>query len=888
MATTTTTPPDPDEPLRRDVRQLGAFLGDAIRELAGEETYEIVERVRRLSKSALAGDDAAREALRKLLAHLGPLDALGVARAFATFLPLANIAEQHHRIRRRRDYLGDPDARPVDASLEEGFARLRTAGVTPDELHEVVGRMRIELVLTAHPTEVNRRTLLQKYHHIAGLLARRDAGEPGPAEREALAEDLRREIACIWHTDELVRRQPTPTQEANAGLLVFESTLWDAVPRFARSLDRALRRHTGRGLPLDTLPIRFGSWMGGDRDGNPNVTPEVTRQVCAVSRWNAADLYMRELSALRGELSLKVASDELRERAGRWREPYRAFLREVLDRMTRTREHAQAIIAGEPPAVSSDIYREADELRADLMVLWRSLESVGAGVVARGRLLDILRRVTCFGLTLVTLDVRQEAARHTAALDAVTRWLGLGSYAAWDEEQRLAFLVRELTGRRPLVPPDLPAAPEVRDVLDTFRGIAELPASSLGAYVISMAQRASDVLAVALLQKDARVPRPLRVVPLFERLDDLRHAGAVVAALLDCPCYRQRVDEDGRLEVMVGYSDSAKDAGLLTAAWALYQAQEDIARVCGERGVAFTIFHGRGGTVGRGGGPAHLAIRSLPPGTLDGTMRVTEQGEMVQSKFGLPEIALQNLELYVTATAESVLRPEPPPRPEWRACMDRLSADAMAAYRGVVRDPRFVDYFRAVTPEPELSRLNIGSRPARRRAGGGIETLRAIPWVFAWTQTRLLLPSWLGVGEALRCALDGGAGRDVCGMASGWRFFRDFLALVEMVLAKVDPDLHAHYADRLAPPELLAVRDELVRRQAQAAGAVLAVLGQERVLVSNPDLARSIAVRNPYVAPLNLLQAELLGRVRQSSDDILADALFVTVNGIAAGMRNTG
>jgi len=484
MATTTTTPPDPDEPLRRDVRQLGAFLGDAIRELAGEETYEIVERVRRLSKSALAGDDAAREALRKLLAHLGPLDALGVARAFATFLPLANIAEQHHRIRRRRDYLGDPDARPVDASLEEGFARLRTAGVTPDELHEVVGRMRIELVLTAHPTEVNRRTLLQKYHHIAGLLARRDAGEPGPAEREALAEDLRREIACIWHTDELVRRQPTPTQEANAGLLVFESTLWDAVPRFARSLDRALRRHTGRGLPLDTLPIRFGSWMGGDRDGNPNVTPEVTRQVCAVSRWNAADLYMRELSALRGELSLKVASDELRERAGRWREPYRAFLREVLDRMTRTREHAQAIIAGEPPAVSSDIYREADELRADLMVLWRSLESVGAGVVARGRLLDILRRVTCFGLTLVTLDVRQEAARHTAALDAVTRWLGLGSYAAWDEEQRLAFLVRELTGRRPLVPPDLPAAPEVRDVLDTFRGIAELPASSLGAYVI--------------------------------------------------------------------------------------------------------------------------------------------------------------------------------------------------------------------------------------------------------------------------------------------------------------------------------------------------------------------------------------------------------------------
>jgi phosphoenolpyruvate carboxylase len=879
---------DPDEPLRRDVRQLGAFLGDAIRDLAGEETFELVERVRRLSKSALAGDAAARDTLRTLLAHIGPLDALALARAFAAFLPLTNIAEQHHRVRLRRDYLGAPDGERQDASLEQGFARLRAAGVSADELHEFVCDMRVELVLTAHPTEVNRRTLLQKHTHIAQVLAERDRAGLTAADREDLDETLRREITCIWHTDELVRRQPTPTEEANAGLLVFETTLWDALPRFGRALDRALARHTGRGLPLDRLPIRFGSWMGGDRDGNPNVTPEVTRRVCAVARWNAADLYGRELDALRGELSLKAASDELRERAGRWREPYRAFLRELRDRMGRTRDHAQAILAGEPPT-ARDIYQEADELRADLMVIWRSLEAVGARVVARGRLLDLLRRLTCFGLTLVTLDIRQEAARHTAALDAVTRHLGLGSYAAWDEERRLAFLAAELDGRRPLVPPDLPASPEVQDVLDTFRVIAELPASSLGAYVISMARRASDVLAVALLQKDAHVPRPLRVVPLFERLDDLRGAGAVVASLLESACYRRRVERDGRLEVMLGYSDSAKDAGLLMASWALWQAQEDIARVCRERGVRVTIFHGRGGTVGRGGGPAQLAIRSLPPGTVDGTMRVTEQGEMIQSKFGLAEIALQNLELYVTATAESALRPEPPPRPEWRAGMDRLATDAMAAYRGVVRDdPRFVPYFRAVTPEAELSRLNIGSRPARRRPGGGVETLRAIPWVFAWTQARLLLPSWLGVGEALRRALDEEGAPDVCGMAREWRYFRDFLAMLEMVLAKVDPDLHAYYADRLAPPELLAVRDELVRRHAQAAGAVLEVLGADRVLASNPDLARSIAVRNPYVAPLNLLQAELLGRVRANPNDILLDALSVTVNGIAAGMRNTG
>jgi phosphoenolpyruvate carboxylase len=438
------------------------------------------------------------------------------------------------------------------------------------------------------------------------------------------------------------------------------------------------------------------------------------------------------------------------------------------------------------------------------------------------------------------------------------------------------------------VPPDLETSPEVREVLESFRVAALTPQESIGAYIISMTAQPSDVLAVELLQKEARISVPQRVVPLFETMRALEEAGAIIRNLLAIPWYRARCG--GRQEVMVGYSDSAKDGGRLAASWQLYKAQEALVSACRDAGVELTLFHGRGGSVGRGGGPTYLAIQSQPPGSVDARLRVTEQGEMIQAKFGLPGLAIRTLELYTTATLDATLAPPAPPEPAWRTRMDALGARARDAYRAVVYEtPCFIDYFRTATPEMELEDLTIGSRPARRRAGGGVETLRAIPWVFAWTQTRLMLPSWLGVGEALTDAIENGSGGELRAMYGGWPFFRSTLDLIEMVLAKADARIAAHYEAVLVPSDLHELGADLRRRLPMTSSAVLAVAGRRDLLDDNPVLRRSIDVRNPYVDPINLVQVELLRRLRKAGEEErLRNAFLVTVNGVAAGMRNTG
>jgi phosphoenolpyruvate carboxylase len=555
--------------------------------------------------------------------------------------------------------------------------------------------------------------------------------------------------------------------------------------------------------------------------------------------------------------------------------------------MHATREWIDTSLRAEDDAPPGPgVYVEATDLAAALSLCHRSLEATGYGLVAAGRLTDLLRRVSAFDVTLARIDVRQHADRHTDALATVTAALGLGSYADWGEPQRIAFLLGELAGRRPLVPADLDATPEVHDVLDTFRMIARAPEGSLGAYVISMARRASDVLAVELLQKEARVAAPLRVVPLFETSLDLQHAGAVMDGLLGLPWYRTRTR--GRQEVMIGYSDSAKDVGRLTAGWDLYKAQEAIVTACGRHGVRVTLFHGRGGSVGRGGGPTHLALKSQPPGSIDGALRVTEQGEMLQALFGLPDIAVRTMEVYTTGTLEAWLTPAPAPSSEWRDCMDRLARDAGAAYREIVfDDPRFIDYFRASTPEEEIAELNIGSRPARRGRHSGLAGLRAIPWQFAWTQTRLMLGAWLGVEDALDRAVARGEGERLTAMYREWPHFQSVMGLIEMVLAKTDGRIAAEYDRQLLPDDLQPLGADLRARLDRAIRGVLNITGHTTLLQSTPVLRRSIDVRNPYVDPLNLVQIELLRRVR-ASDTRARAALMVTVNGIAAGMRNTG
>jgi phosphoenolpyruvate carboxylase len=879
---------DPHKPLRDDVHLLGELLGDRLRAHDGEALLRLVEEVRALAKLAHSGDPAAFDTLTDRLSAL-PIDAaVPIARAFAHFLALANIAEQHHRVRRRRDYARDPGHRPQPGSCEEAFGRWRAGGVSPATLAEAVRGLRIELVLTAHPTEIVRRTLLQAQRRIADLLAARDRPDLTPEEAEASITALRREIAIVWQTDEVRDRAVTPLDEVRGALAVFEQTLWEALPRYIGQLGHAI----GAPLPLDAAPLRFGSWIGGDRDGNPNVTPEITRRATWMARWVAADLYARDIEALRAELSIATASDELRALVGGASEPYRALLRGVSARLRATRAYAALRIEQSDGTLSDPEppFLDAKDFAAPLRLCHRSLVATGNTLIADGRLTDILRRVAAFGLTLAPLDLRQESSRHTEAVGWIARAFQLGPYEEASEADRLAILIEALE-HGPRAGADLDAAPmpdSVRDVLDTFQTAAALPADSLGAYVITMTSRASDVLAVELLQTLAGSAHPQRVVPLFETAADLERAGEILDTLFALPWYRARIA--GRQEVMVGYSDSAKDAGRFTAAWALYRAQEEIVAACARHGVDLTLFHGRGGSVGRGGGPTHLAIRSQPPGSINGRLRVTEQGEMIQAKFGVPDIAVRTMEVYTTATLEATLAPAPQPPPEWRDTMERLSAQARAAYRAVVyEDPRFIDYFHAATPEPELGRIRIGSRPARRGGRAGVENLRAIPWQFAWTQTRLLLPSWLGVDVALGDAIAGGGQARLMAMYQRWPFFQSTLDLIEMVLAKADPRIAAEYDRRLVPAGLQGLGREMRARLERATAAVLAITGHHEPVAAMPVLRRSIDVRNPYVDPINLVQIELLARLRQGHDEAeLVRAFGVTVNGIAAGLRNTG
>lgn len=1054
-----------------DCRLLGSLLNDVLQREAGQQFMEKVERKRILAQSAvnlrIAGIEDTAELLEKQLASeiskMTLEEALTLARAFSHYLNLMGIAETHHRVRKacNVDFLSK--------SCDDIFNKLMQSGVSSEELYDAVCKQEVEIVLTAHPTQINRRTLQYKHIRIAHLLEFNDRPDLSHEDREMLIEDLVREITAIWQTDELRRQKPTPVDEARAGLHIVEQSLWKAVPHYLRRVSTALKKHTGRPLPLTSTPIKFGSWMGGDRDGNPNVTAKVTRDVSLLSRWMVIDLYTREVDSLRFELSMSRCSDKLgrlaheillKETASEdrhhesWNQqhdrnhpkhygqqtlalptqlpagadlpsctecndgesqypilqfpstdhtmhtlqdnqsasnsastfqdsaqsyhkvhgngnaaigsnslapinlhsttsgsstgpstprsgafssvaqrklfpesqtgqssfqkllepslpqrpgiaPYRIVLGNVKEKLMKTQRRLELLLEDLPcDHDPSEYYETLDQLLEPLLLCYESLQSCGSGILADGRLADLIRRVTTFGMILMKLDLRQESGRHSETLDAITNYLDMGVYSEWDEEAKLKFLTKELQSKRPLVPPSIEVAADVKEVLDTFRVAAELGSDSLGAYVISMASNASDVLAVELLQKDARLsvsgelgrPCPggtLRVVPLFETVKDLRGAGLVIRKLLSIDWYREHIvkNHNGHQEVMVGYSDSGKDAGRFTAAWELYKAQEDVAAACNEYGIKVTLFHGRGGSIGRGGGPTYLAIQSQPPGSVMGTLRSTEQGEMVQAKFGLPQTAVRQLEIYTTAVLLATLRPPPPPREEkWRNVMDEISKISCHHYRSTVyENPDFLSYFHEATPQAELGFLNIGSRPTRRKSSTGIGHLRAIPWVFAWTQTRFVLPSWLGIGAGLQGACEKGYKEDLQAMYKEWPFFQSTIDLIEMVLGKADLPIAKHYDEVLVSEARRELGAQLRNAFMTTEKYVLVVSGHEKLSENNRSLRRLIESRLPFLNPINLLQVEILRRLRQDDDNHkLRDALLITINGIAAGMRNTG
>ena len=666
---------------------------------------------------------------------------------------------------------------------------------------------------------------------------------------------------------------------------MIENSLWDAVPEFLRDLD-AIAEKFELDLPPRTKPVvRLSSWIGGDRDGNPNVTAKVTRRAMIISRWQAADLISRDLEAIYEELSVTRASEALRQLVGDVREPYRAILKPLRDAVRRQRDELGAYIQDGthplPPVLfTQDVVSPLQQCRT-------SLAEVGLSAIADGKLLDLIRRLDSFGAHLVTLDVRQESTRHSDVIGEITTALGLGNYSEWSETDKQTFLKAEITNPRPLLPLNFTASEPCQEVLDTFRVIAETPREALGCYVISMASEPSDVLAVQLLLKATGGPLDLPVSPLFETLDDLDGAPSTLESLLSDAEFRERTSHS--MVVMIGYSDSAKDAGMLSAGWAQYRAQEALLNVCQSHGVSLQLFHGRGGTIGRGGAPAHQALLSQPPGSLEQGLRVTEQGEMIRVKLGLKPLAINTLGQYTSAILRGNLTPPPVPKPEWRELMNELAEQACTDYRSWVRgNPNFVEYFRQATPEPELASLPLGSRPARRRTGGGIETLRAIPWIFAWSQSRLVLPAWLGAGSALQAAVKNGQLDQLREMRDQWPFFASRLSMLDMVYAKSDLVINSLYDETLVQDNLKTLGSDLRQQLSTDIQSLMGILNVETLMASDPWGLESIGLRNVYTAPLNLVQIELLRRVRDSESESVQRALMVSIAGVAAGMRNTG
>lgn len=869
--------------LRENVRLLGDCLGESMSNHLGEGFLEKVENIRQLSKDGRQSGDSA--ALIQALEALEDKEIVPVARAFNQFLNLSNIAEQYHRVHRRRtnESLG-----VYHNPIGDLLTRLSKQNFTAEQMIASLQSQSIELVLTAHPTEVVRRSLIRKYDNISSELEALDKDNILPLEETKHIRRLKEIITQAWHTDEIREERPTPVDEAKWGFAVIEQSLWQAVPRFFRQLDEQFSQFSKDDrLPLDLAPIRFATWMGGDRDGNPNVTHKVTKEVTLLARWMAADLYIKDLNVLRSEFSMTQCNAALRERVGDSAQPYREVLRHLENKMLATKNWAKASLDGKPTS-SEDIFFDIQELIDDLVLCYQSLLDCGMKVIANGSLLDLIRCAATFGATLVRLDVRQDASRHIDALSAITRFYGLGDYAEWDEASRQAFLLTELNSKRPLLPMEWTPTAEVKEVLDTFKMISKGQQNSFGSYVISMASAPSDVLAVALMLKESGVSFPMRIVPLFETLADLDNAEPIIEQLFSIPWYKSYIN--GHQEVMIGYSDSAKDAGQIAATWGQYRAQEALTRLCKKHGIHLTLFHGRGGTVGRGGGPAHVAILSQPPGSVNGAIRVTEQGEMIRFKFGIPDIAVRSLELYCSAVMEASLIPASPPKEEWRAIMDEMAEVGMNQYRSIIRGHEdFVPYFRATTPEQELAKLPLGSRPARRRSDGGVESLRAIPWIFAWMQIRLMLPAWLGAESALQQGVDSGNLEKLREMHKKWPFFGAYLDMLDMVLAKAEPEIAEYYEKRLVGEELQGLGRLLRGKLKQVSELVKLLKKQERLIEDNKTIRQSIDVRNPYIDPLHYLQAELLYRSRKDEGNAEVNkALMITMAGIASGMQNTG
>jgi len=899
----------PDAELRADIRRLAGLLGQTLARQEGRPLLELVEEVR-----ALVRTDPEAAAAR--LSSLDVPTGTKLARAFSTYFHLANITEQVHRVRelrRRRAAEG--------GWLEQAAARIAERGVPVGEIAAAARRLAVRPVFTAHPTEAARRSILTKQRAIADELAaeavRAGAGHPPRDQRFAELLDL------LWQTDELRLDRPDPTDEARNAVYYLRDLYAEAAGQVLDDLAATLR---GLGVEIGPTerPLTFGSWIGGDRDGNPYVTPAVTREVLIIQHEHGIQATEAALEGLIAELSvsrrLRAISPELagslhrdlatlpeldeRFRRVNAQEPYRLKARAIRAKLANTR----ARLAAGTGHVPGRDYLGAGELVADLELMRDSLARNAGELVAAGRLTTAIRTAAGFGLQLATLDVREHADAHHAVLDQLYAHVGeLTGYRSRPAAERGKLLAEELAGRRPLSTPDTPLTEDARRTADVFATVRQAQerfgAGVIESYIISMTRGVDDVLAAVVLAREAGLVDPpagrarIGFVPLLESVAELDAGGQLLDGLLSLPPYRAIVRARGEVqEVMLGYSDSNKEAGITSSQWAIHRAQRALRDVAARHGVRLRLFHGRGGTVGRGGGPTHEAILAQPYGTLDGAIKVTEQGEVISDKYTLPELARENLELTVAAVLQATVLHTAPRQPAtqlagWDAAMSTVSDAAYRAYRELADDPDLPDYFWAATPTELLGALNIGSRPAKRPdSGAGLAGLRAIPWVFGWTQSRQIVPGWYGVGTGLAAARAAGLSDVLAEMHARWQFFGTFVSNVEMMLAKTDLAIAGRYVETLVPARLHRILDRIEAEYIRTRTGILALTGGAALLDGNPVLQRTLAVRDTYLEPLHHLQVALLRRHRDTgpADPALQRALLTTVNGIAAGMRNTG
>jgi len=910
------------DPAASQVRLLGDLLGRAVANVDGQARLDLVERVRTLSVAHRKGRDDAE--LRSLLRELSAEDARIVARAFAAWFHLVNLAEDQGQARRLIEERHESAHAqvPHGETLLAALTTLRDAGVSGSDVAQLLADLRVRLVLTAHPTETRRRSVLAKLVRTSELLRRLDVAPLAPEDAADMHRQLSEEVTALWLTDETRDRPPTVVDEVRNSIFWFDASIFWVVPRIIRDLRQAVVATYPDLVVEFDRPLTFGSWVGGDRDGNPNVTSAVTAATLDEHQRMAVRLIRRSIESMHAHLSVALARGvlpELEERSDalartlgerdgmEWRyadQPYRRFLALVHGRLGRTADQLARPLASRG---DGDAYLDAEELLDDLRLLQASLRAAGAGELADGRLADLVVQVEVFGLHLATLDVRlhSEVLRSTVS-ELLARYGDLADPATVDPDAIAALMIGELSGTRPLTPARLDHSAPTADTVELFRLIRSaherIGTRSIDTCIISSTEHIVDVLAPLVLARDAGCADGLDIVPLFESAAALAGAAALLDGLLRIPAYREHVARRGDQQtVMVGYSDSNKDSGYLAANWQLQQAQAGLARIADAHGVRLTIFHGRGGSVGRGGGPSNAAIRAQPAETIRGRFAMTEQGEVIASRYRDPSLAHRHLELTLHAVlVNSGHLPGSDQVERLTEVLDELAETSRAVYREQVADvPELRTYLESATPVEAMGRLNIASRPARRRSDGGIDDLRAIPWVFAWTQSRANLPGWFGIGTAI----EGWAGDDEArweelrSLAASHPILEATLANAEMVLAKTDLAIHRDYA-RLAPPQ---ARDALLpaieAEHGRTVRALLRLRQADQLLAHDPGLREVLSLRDPYLDPLHVIQVALLERLREPSlagrDDeeaarLLEDAFLLATNGIAAGLRNTG